>query len=96
MSFNVKYIFPGDDKNQILSKVNYNFAQILFNAIGEKGPIGEIGPTGIIGEVGTDGEIGATGNRASNWFFSIAEPPIADSQKNDIWINVGPTGAQKV
>jgi hypothetical protein len=96
MSFNVKYIFPGDDKTQILSKVNYNFAQVLFNAIGEKGPIGEIGPTGIIGEVGIDGEIGATGQRASNWFFSITEPQITESQKYDIWVNIGATGAQEV
>lgn len=96
MSFNVKYIFQGDDKNEILSKVNFNFAQVFFNGVGEKGPIGEIGPTGIIGEVGNDGEIGPTGSRASNWFFAVSEPADAESQKNDIWINIGPTGAQEV
>lgn len=96
MSFNVKYIFPGDDKNEILSKVNYNFGQVFFNGVGERGQIGEIGPTGLIGEVGNDGEIGATGNRASNWFFAVAEPSVNESQKDDIWINIGPTGAQEV
>jgi len=96
MSFNVKYIFPGDDKNEILAKVNYNFAQVFFNGVGERGQIGEIGPTGIIGEVGGDGEIGATGERANNWFFSITEPQASASQKNDIWVNIGPTGAQEV
>ena len=96
MSFNVKYIFPGDDKNEILSKVNFNFAQVFFNGVGEKGQIGEIGPTGLIGEVGNDGEIGPTGNRASNWFFAVSEPADAESQKNDIWVNIGPTGAQEV
>jgi len=96
MSFNVNYIFPGDDKNQILSKVNYNFAQIFFNGVGEKGSIGPIGPTGIIGEVGRDGEIGATGNRAVNWYFSTTEPAAANSRINDIWVNVGATGVQNV
>lgn len=96
MSFNVKYIFPGDDKNEILSKVNFNFAQVFFNGVGQKGQIGEIGPTGLIGEVGNDGEIGPTGNRASNWFFAVSEPADDESQKNDIWVNIGPTGAQEV
>ena len=96
MSFNVKYIFPGDNKNEILAKTNFNFAQVFFNGVGERGPIGEIGPTGLIGEVGGDGQIGPTGNRASNWFFSVSEPAEEESQKNDIWVNIGPTGAQEV
>jgi len=96
MAFNTKYIFPGDDKNQILEKVNYNFSQIFFNGTGYKGPIGVVGATGIIGQVGRDGEVGATGERASNWYFTSIEPAISISKINDIWINIGATGAQDV
>ena len=96
MAFNTKYIFPGDDKNQILEKVNYNFSQVFFNGTGLKGPIGVVGATGIIGQVGRDGDIGLTGDRASNWYFTSLEPASSISQINDIWINVGPTGAQDV
>ncbi len=96
MAFNTKYIFPGDDKNQILEKVNYNFSQVFFNGTGLKGPIGVVGATGIIGQVGRDGDMGLTGDRASNWYFTSLEPASSISQINDIWINVGPTGAQDV
>lgn len=96
MSINTKYIFSGDDKNQIIDKVNYNFYQVFFNGVGDSGIQGEIGPTGIIGQVGRDGEIGLTGNRASVWFFSSDEPSSSVSQENDTWINIGPTGAQEV
>lgn len=96
MSFNTKYIFPGDDKNQILEKLNYNFSQVFFNGTGLKGPIGVVGATGIIGQVGRDGNIGLTGDRASNWYFTSVEPASSISQIDDIWINIGPTGAQDV
>jgi hypothetical protein len=96
MAINTKYIFPGDDKDQIIDKVNYNFYQVFFNGVGDNGISGEIGPTGIIGQVGRDGEIGATGERASIWFFSSVEPESSLAQEDDIWINVGPTGAQQV
>jgi hypothetical protein len=96
MSFNTKYILPGDDKNQIISKINYNFQQVLFNGLGARGPIGLIGEEGIIGEVGSDGESGATGQRASNWFFSPSQFLISGAQDGDIWVDIGPTGAQNV
>jgi hypothetical protein len=96
MTFNTKYIFPGDNKNQILEKVNYNFSQLFFNGTGFKGPIGVVGATGIIGQVGRDGDIGLTGDRASNWYFTSVEPASSISQIDDIWINIGPTGAQDV
>ena len=96
MTFNTKYIFPGDDKNQILEKVNYNFSQLFFNGTGLRGPIGVVGATGIIGQVGRDGDIGSTGDRASNWYFTSVEPASSISQIDDIWINIGPTGAQDV
>ena len=96
MAFNTKYIFPGDDKNQILEKLNYNFSQVFFNGTGTKGPIGVVGATGIIGQVGRDGDIGLTGDRASNWYFTSVEPASSISQTDDIWINIGPTGAQNV
>lgn len=96
MAFNTKYIFPGDDKNQILEKVNYNFSQVFFNGTGLKGPIGVVGATGIIGQVGRDGDIGLTGDRASNWYFTSLEPASSISQINDIWINIGQIGRAHV
>jgi hypothetical protein len=98
MSFNANYILPGDDKNQILGKVNYNFSQILANAVGLPGEIGTKGPTGIIGQVGKDGATGATGTRANLWFIQEDQPfgnipytetPLIDY---DIWVNTSPTG----
>jgi hypothetical protein len=96
MSFNTKYILTGDDKDQIISKINYNFQQIFFNGIGARGPVGLLGEQGIIGEVGTEGEPGATGQRAANWYFSPSQALISGAQNGDIWIDIGPTGAQNV
>jgi len=98
MSFNTNYILPGDDKNQILGKVNYNFSQILANAVGLPGEMGIQGPTGIIGQVGKDGATGATGTRANLWFIQEDQPygnvpytetPLIDY---DIWVNTSPLG----
>lgn len=96
MSFNTKYILPGDDKNQIISKINYNFQQVFFNGIGARGPIGLLGEEGIVGEVGSDGKSGATGDRAVNWYFSPTQASISGAQDGDIWVDIGPTGAQNI
>lgn len=94
--FNTKYIFPGDNKNEILDKINFNFFQVLSNAVGEKGPIGDVGPTGLRGQAGRDGQPGITGDRAANWYFSAVEPSSAVSQENDVWVNTGTTGGQEI
>lgn len=94
--FNTKYLFPGDDKNSILDKLNYNFYQVLSNAIGEKGPIGSVGATGIRGQAGRDGLPGSTGERAANWYFTPTSPSASISQENDIWVDTGSTGSQSV
>jgi hypothetical protein len=96
MKFNTKYILPGDDKNEIISKINYNFQQVFFNGLGAKGPIGLAGEEGIIGQVGNDGEPGATGQPASSWFFSPSQNLILNPQDGDIWVDTGPTGGQNV
>jgi hypothetical protein len=95
-TFNTKYILPGDSKNKIITKVNHNFNQVHFNAIGEQGPNGAIGATGIIGQAGLDGDRGTTGDRASNWYFSPSQPSASISQPGDIWIDIGNTGGQDV
>lgn len=102
MSFNTNYILPGDDKNQIIAKTNYNFSQILSNSAGLPGEIGPIGSTGIIGQVGRDGLTGATGQRATNWYFQETAPyeslPYDERPLifGDIWINTSPTGNQPI
>jgi len=95
-NFNTKYILPGDDKNQIIRKINYNFQQVFFNGVGEDGEIGNIGATGIRGQVGRDGDIGATGSDAVKWFFTVNEPDSSVSSDGDLWVNKGPTGSQEV
>ena len=77
MGFNTKYILPGDNKDQIISKTNQNFSQVYYNSAGLPGEKGVIGPTGIIGQVGKDGQQGATGTRANIWFFQDT-PPYSD------------------
>lgn len=96
MSFNSNYILPGDDKNQIIGKVNYNFSQILSNAMGLPGQSGIVGATGIIGQVGKDGSPGPTGTRASEWYFQQNQPfgdiPFNESplQNYDVWVDTSP------
>ena len=96
MSFNTNYILSGDDKNQIIAKSNYNFSQILSNAVGLPGQKGTIGPTGIVGQVGKDGDEGATGSRANQWFFQNT-PPYGDLPVDewplinyDVWVDTSP------
>lgn len=96
MSFNTNYILPGDDKNQIIGKVNYNFSQVLSNAVGLPGQSGILGATGIIGQVGKDGSTGPTGSRANKWYFQEI-PPFSNIPYNqaplinyDVWVNTSP------
>ena len=98
MSFNTKYILPGDDKNQIISKVNQNFSQIYYSSVGPAGEKGGVGPTGIIGQVGRDGASGPNGQRANIWIFQDTPPDIYSVypiplENYDIWVNTSPTGS---
>jgi len=96
MSFNTNYILPGDDKNQIIGKVNYNFSQILSNAVGLPGQAGILGATGIIGQVGKDGSTGPTGPRANKWYFQQTPPfgniPYTETPliNYDVWVDTSP------
>lgn len=96
MSFNTNYILPGDDKNQIIGKVNYNFSQVLSNAVGLPGEDGIMGATGIIGQVGRDGLLGSTGQRANQWYFQQTPPfgdiPYTESPliNYDVWVDTSP------
>jgi hypothetical protein len=98
MSFNVKYILPGDDKSQIISKVNQNFSQVYYASVGLQGEKGVVGPTGIIGQVGMDGPSGPTGERANIWIFQDTPPGIYSVypiplENYDVWVNTSPTGS---
>ena len=96
MSFNTNYILPGDDKNQIIGKVNYNFSQVLSNAVGLPGQSGILGATGIIGQVGKDGSTGPTGSRANEWYFQQTPPfgniPYTEAPliNYDVWVDTSP------
>jgi hypothetical protein len=102
MSFNTNYILPGDDKNQIIVKSNYNFSQIISNSTGVPGEIGPIGSTGIIGQVGRDGLSGSTGQKATDWYFQETAPYIDlpyDERPliyGDIWVDTSPSVNQLI
>lgn len=94
METNTKYIFPSDDRREIVDKINYNFYQLYFNSVGEKGPIGQKGATGLIGQAGNPGNLGATGERATNWYFQSFIPTGALIE--DFWVDTGLTGGRIV
>lgn len=98
MGFNTKYILSGDDKTEIISKVNQNFSQIYYGGVGLQGEKGIMGPTGIIGQVGKNGLTGASGERANIWIFQDEPPGIYSSypiplENYDVWVNTSPTGS---
>ena len=94
MRSNTKYIFPSDDRREIVDKINYNFYQLYFNSVGEEGPIGPQGATGLIGQVGNPGNLGPTGERATNWYFQTFPPTGASVE--DFWVDTGLTGGRIV
>lgn len=94
MGFNTKYILPSDNREEIVGKINYNFYQLFFNAVGGIGPSGVVGPTGQIGQVGEEGNVGSTGNPATNWIFQSFEPSSGIS--GDFWVNTGSTGGRDI
>ena len=61
MALNLKEIFEGDSEVIRISKLNYNFDQLLSNGGGPQGPQGSQGTTGIVGPIGVTGATGATG-----------------------------------
>lgn len=98
MSFNIKYILPGDDKTQIISKTNQNFSQVYYAGVGLPGEKGIEGATGIIGQVGKDGITGPSGTRANSWIFQETPPGIYEPYPPglidyDVWVNTSPTGS---
>jgi len=52
MALNLKEIFESDSEIIRISKLNYNFDQLLSNGGGPQGPQGTKGVTGIAGPVG--------------------------------------------
>lgn len=96
MGFNTKYLFPSDDRREIVNKINYNFYQLFFNSVGGNGPVGIPGPTGLIGQVGFPGNNGEQGERAVNWYFNPV-PPVGESLiTGDLWVNIGLTGGRLI
>lgn len=61
MALNLKEIFEGDSEVIRISKLNYNFDQLLSNGGGPQGPQGAQGVTGVVGPQGPTGNSGATG-----------------------------------
>jgi len=87
MHFNTKYIFQGDDRGEIASKINYNFDQIISFAVGPDGHIGPRGATGLYGPAGFKGLTGATGARGTMIFKQPTQPLPSETQEYDIWVD---------
>lgn len=87
MKFNTKYIFKGDDRKEIVDKINYNFNQILSFSVGPDGHQGPRGATGLPGPAGYKGEAGGSGDRGTIFFKQSSAPEIGLSQEYDIWID---------
>jgi hypothetical protein len=85
MYFNIKRINLGDNKKDIVNKINYNFDQIISFSIGSEGHLGQRGIQGISGMPGISGIKGGQGKRGSFWFFEDSEPE--NPAYGDFWVD---------
>lgn len=59
---NLKEVFSSDSQNELTSKLNFNFNQLLSLGVGQVGPKGDTGATGPAGPVGPTGTQGEAGS----------------------------------
>jgi hypothetical protein len=87
MHFNTKYIFKGESESEIIDKINSNFNQILFFAVGPNGQKGPKGPVGFPGPAGKKGVTGPTGQRATVFTKQDIAPSTGGAAPYDYWID---------
>ena len=79
---------PSDSQSDLISKLNYNFNELVGSyggTLADKGPTGERGVIGLRGPVGSTGY---QGKRGSRWFAGPSGPTGPDVNYGDYWIGL--------
>jgi hypothetical protein len=80
---------PSDSQSDLVSKLNYNFNELVGSyggTLADKGPTGERGAIGLRGPAGSTGY---QGKRGSRWFAGPSGPTGPDINYGDYWIDLG-------
>jgi len=90
VTLNLKEIFPVDSQNDIASKLNFNFNQLLALGFGQTGAQGPPGPSGPAGPMGPIGETGIAGSQifsdSTGEPLDLVEDPV-DAIVGDYYIS---------
>jgi hypothetical protein len=79
---------PSDSQADLVSKLNYNFNELVGSyggTLGDKGPTGERGAIGLRGPAGSTGY---QGKRGSRWFAGSDSPTGPAVNYGDYWIDL--------
>jgi hypothetical protein len=85
---NIQTFSPSDSQSDLISKLNYNFNELVGSyggTLADKGPTGERGFIGLRGPVGSTGY---QGKRGSRWFAGPSGPTGPDINYGDYWIDL--------
>ena len=80
---------PSDSQSDLISKLNYNFNELVGSYGGTLADKGSTGERGVIGLRGPAGSTGYQGKRGSRWFAGPSGPTGPDINYGDYWIDLG-------
>ena len=80
---------PSDSQSDLVSKLNYNFNELVGSYGGTLADKGSTGERGVIGLRGPAGSTGYQGKRGSRWFAGPSGPTGPDINYGDYWIDLG-------
>ena len=86
---NIKFLNYSDNQDQLVSKLNNNFDEVVEFHGGSQGLTGPVGDRGAIGEIGEVGTVGNTGTRGTRWFVNSGAPAGTGNYAiiGDYWLN---------
>ena len=79
---------PSDSQSDLISKLNYNFNELVGSYGGTLGDKGSTGERGVIGLRGPAGSTGYQGKRGSRWFAGPSGPTGPDVNYGDYWMDL--------
>ena len=87
---NIQGLNYSDSQNELVSKLNNNFDELIEFRGGVQGNIGPTGGDGAIGLQGLNGNSGITGPRGSRWFVDPSQPGGTGTYavEGDYWVEV--------
>ena len=87
---NIQGLNYSDSQNELVSKLNNNFDELIEFHGGIQGNIGPTGGDGAIGLQGLNGNSGITGPRGSRWFVRSSQPGGTGTYavEGDYWVEV--------